>query len=454
MDEAEAEVEVNVSFDALGRKELQALAKSLGIRANQTSEQIRVAILQRKEKIVSRLEEVSSDDNDEPITGTYVRKNIPLNVIPSKSDDEEGGGINKRAPPITLVPILFIGEEQEHKLILKDQNRYPCDGDDDNDNDNKNKNNNHDYDYDHDHDHDHDDKYEKCIEGIDVNITAAPNKGPFKASNDRIVKQQTLNKILISTKRDDITEYNNYENYNSEINSNKGDHHDKINDNKNVCSSSDGKASDETQDKENSDYATDENENKGNNISIKGGNTNKNLALNKMPLGALDKHIVEKLTSTKISYNSKRGDTVEKSEKCMKSNRISNHEKFSTKLPKYVTKKSIERQKNEIPLWRVYSKDFCGTKGIVKKDKRPQQVQTKLPGKGMRRSLHNRSENTCKFPEPVITTRHYKAGTKKVVSMAMSKRNEEHMQKFLHRQSTGRQDRIKRLEDKIYAGLA
>jgi len=609
MDEAEVEVDVDVDVDleALGRKELQALAKSFGIRANQTSEQIRVAILQRKDTIVSRLEKVSSDDNDEPITGTNVKKNVSQNVDHSKSDGEEGGGIDKRATPTLLVPIPIIGgendsttsvierasvvvtivaeedevvvdasdnkdegglqlyapdnnedvvlvdasdnkdeggiqlyapekdeddvlvsasvnndeddasvtsennnnnneedalvtsknnnneddatvtsgnnnnneedneggitdggvrlwahandedvalvtsendednasnKEQEHKLILEDQNQSSCDGDDDNDNNNDNDNNKN--------AHNHDDKYEESIEKNDVNFTATPNKEPFKVSNDRIVEQPTLSKMLI-TKRDDTTESNSYENYNSDININKDDHHGNNNDNKHVCSSSDGKASDKNQNKENSDYATDENENNGINKSVKGCKSNNNLALNEKSLRAEDNHIAGKLTSSKISFNSKRGDTVEKSEI---SNRISNHEKFPTKLPKYVAKKSIERQKCEFPLWRGYSKEFCRNKGMVRRNKRSQQIQTKLPGKGMRRPLHNSSKNTCKFQELVTTTRHYKAGTKKVVSMAMSKRNEEHMQKFLHRQSAGRQDRIKRLDDKIYAGLA
>ena len=553
MDKKVVEVDMDdINMDELGRKELQALAKSFGIRANQTSEKIKLAILQRKqEKIVVECEEespvvdnkavvhllVTTDINeiDETmIAGTInddstivVPPNDDMNdttvIMPTVSSSTISTTLDvpidqtKSAPSVASVLISTVGEEQqEHKLILaEDQNRSTIsspalppssalvsspisdrpnndvektyDGDDDNDNGNDSNNDDNDdndddshisspdaecndnsdgnndslsdnSDNDHDDDDDDDDDNEP-IEGGNINNIPVPDKEPFKASDDHIAEQSTSVITLLNENSDDNDDNKDVSSPKGEIcdekqdddnnecnndhkdvsspdvevhDKNQDDDNNKCNDDNNDVSSPDGEVYHENQDDEidNSDSPSDENDN-GEDEHIEVGDND----VSNTPVPDKEPFIA----------STKKDDTIKKSN-------IAN-EKFVTKLPKYVFVKSIVRQKKEVPLWKIHSKDFCHSKGTVRRDKGPGQIKTKPQRKQTRHPLQDRQNRKC--PEPVVTaTKDYKAVTKKVVPMAMSKRNEEQMQKFLHRQSKGRQDRSKIFDAKKYAGIA
>jgi len=557
MDEKVVEVDMDINMDELGRKELQALAKSFGIRANQTSEKIKLAILQqRKEKLpvvecYIECEESSDVDNKAVVVHhllvTNIENEIDEYIAATNNDDSSivvppNDDINDTVlmptvssstfsttlvavpidqtiatPSVASALIHTVGEEQEqNKLILEDQGRphVSCpalppssvfvsspisdcsnndadktyDGDDDNGNVNGKNGDHDDNDNSHvsssgaecyddsdvnniylpdesdrnDNDVDNDDNdNEEPIEGDNVNNIIVADNEPFKASSDDHIDEQSTSIItLLSINSDDNDD-------NKDVSSPEGEVHgeNQDDDNNNRCNdedkdvaSLDGKVHDENKDDDNNKYSDehkdisspdgevyDENQDDDNdNVDSKSHENNNG---EDEPIEEGDSNVNNTIVpDRKPSITSaKKDDNIEESRKSKMAN-----EKFVTKLPKYVTVKSIVRQKKEVPLWRVHSKDFCHIKGTVRRDKGSGQIKAKPPRKQMRHPLQDRQNKKC--PEPA--TKHYNAVTKKVVPMAMSKRNEEQMRKFLHRQSKGRQDRDKLLDAKKYAGIA
>jgi hypothetical protein len=551
MDEKIVEVDMDVNMDELGRKELQALAKSFGIRANQTSEKIKLAILQRKEKIVVECEESPVVDNeavvnllvtnveneiDETIAGKtkdgrsiVVPPNDDMNdttvIMPTVSSSTISTTLDvpidqtTSSPSVASVLISTVVEEQqEHKLILvEDQNRPTIsspalppssalvsspisdrpnndvektyDGDDDNDNGNGSNNDNDDNSHisslnaecnddsdgnndslsdkndcdDNANEDDDDNDDDEPIEGDNVNSILVPDKEPFKASDDHIVEQSTSVITFLNVNSDDNDDNKDVSSPDGEICDEKqDDDSNECNDGHKDVSSPDGEVRDKNQDDDNNkcnnkcnDDNNDvsspdgevyhENQNDDNDNSDSPSDENNNGEDKRIEEG--DSDVSNTIVPDKEPFiaNTKKDDTIKKSKMT--------NEKFVTKLPKYVIVKSIVRQKMEVPLWRVHSKDFYCSKGTVRRDKGPGQIKTKPPSKQMRHPLQDRQNKKC--PESVVTaTKYYKAVAKKVVPMAMSKRNEEQVQKFLHRQSKGRQDRSKILDAKKYAGIA
>ncbi|OEU15460.1 hypothetical protein FRACYDRAFT_240148 [Fragilariopsis cylindrus CCMP1102] len=467
MDEKVVEVDMDdINMDELGRKELQALAKSFGIRANQTSEKIKLAILQRKQekKVVECEEESPVVDNkavvdllatadineieETMIAGTtnddstiVVPPNDDMNdttvIMPTVSSSTISTTLDvpidqtRSTPSVASVLISIVGEEQqEHKLILaEDQNRSTISS--------------------------------PALPPSSALVSSpiSDHKEPFKASDDHIAEQSTSVITLLNENSDDNDDNKDVSSPKGEIcdekqdddnNECKNDHKDvsspdlevhdknqdddnnKCNDDNNDVSSPDGEVYHENQDDEidNSDSPSDEIDS-GEDEHIEVGDND----VSNTPVPDKEPFIA----------STKKDDTIKKSN-------IAN-EKFVTKLPKYVFVRSIVRQKKEVPLWKIHSKDFCHSKGTVRRDKGPGQIKTKPQRKQTRHPLQDRQNRKC--PEPVVTaTKDYKAVTKKVVPMAMSKRNEEQMQKFLHRQSKGRQERSKIFDAKKYAGIA
>jgi hypothetical protein len=109
-------------------------------------------------------------------------------------------------------------------------------------------------------------------------------------------------------------------------------------------------------------------------------------------------------------------------------------------------------QQKEVPLWKVHSTDFLRKRGtdknrsvhLGKKKQPPRKHSKRLP-------LGDRSNK--KVEVNVAISKGDKIDAKKFTpkQLPMSKRNEEQMKKFLERQTVGRQDRAKREEVKMYA---
>ena len=181
--------------------------------------------------------------------------------------------------------------------------------------------------------------------------------------------------------------------------------------------------------------------------------------------------ISEELSSKKISLSTKKEDIANKYFKST----ITNDKKFATKLPRLQHKKqgrkenakplkitlyqpnkeiceaSTAKQQKEVPLWRIHSKDFC-RKGGVENKRDSKQNRRKPPRKQIRQPFRDRLNSKVKI-DAVTTKCDKKDITKKNTPkpLAMSKRNEEQMKKFLERQSVGREDRAKREQVKTYA---
>ncbi|VEU33450.1 unnamed protein product [Pseudo-nitzschia multistriata] len=111
------------------------------------------------------------------------------------------------------------------------------------------------------------------------------------------------------------------------------------------------------------------------------------------------------------------------------------------------SKTSTDEKHNGVPLWKIHSKDFI-RKGEVQLEKIKDSKQDKRLSRRkevMRRPFTDRLNHRvdAKNRETVI-----KKTTPK--PMAMSKRNEEHMKKFMERQLVGRQDRDQKEKEKRY----
>lgn len=145
--------------------------------------------------------------------------------------------------------------------------------------------------------------------------------------------------------------------------------------------------------------------------------------------------------------------------------------KFSTKLPPMRTKEFLKTRKaseskppiqdttrvttkkQEVPLWKLHSKDFM-RKGRTEKTGFTQ-AKSSLPRQPIPRRPFQNLLN-AKTEQRTVVTKPTKAkgdSANKLApkSMSMSKRNEEQMKKFLERQSAGRQERAQKEKVRAYA---
>jgi hypothetical protein len=180
------------------------------------------------------------------------------------------------------------------------------------------------------------------------------------------------------------------------------------------------------------------------------------------------------LLSTKTSLGTER-DSVQK---CCRSNRHKD-EKFTSKLDelhrknkgmKQHTKSPLKglnqpaeerlktstvNEQKEVPLWKVHSRDFRRNIGADKTRDSRLKKKNHLSTKDMKISpFRDRLNNKAEVN--VTTNKGDKGNIKKITPkpLPMSKRNEEQMKKFLERQSVGRKDRAKREQVKMYANCA
>jgi len=117
---------------------------------------------------------------------------------------------------------------------------------------------------------------------------------------------------------------------------------------------------------------------------------------------------------------------------------------------------STVKEQKEVPLWKVHSRDFRRKRGVDKtRDSRLKKEKNHPPTNHVKRSPF-RDRLNHKAEINVTTTKGDKANIKKITPkpLPMSKRNEEQMKKFLERQSIGRKDRAKRDQVKMYANCA
>jgi hypothetical protein len=119
-------------------------------------------------------------------------------------------------------------------------------------------------------------------------------------------------------------------------------------------------------------------------------------------------------------------------------------------------KASTGKEEKEVPLWKVHSRDFRRNRGVDKtRDSCLKKEKNHPPAKHVKRSPF-RDRLNHKAEVNFTTTKGDKANIKKIIPkpLPMSKRNEEQMKKFLERQSIGRKDRAKRDQVKMYANSA
>ncbi len=393
-------VDDEADIDAMGRKELQALAKTFGIKANQKSvvlrDMIREAIAQQEESSVCVEDSDAEDKQDQPESVVEDNLIVDEDVVSTKNDTEPHHS--------TEIELSHSPSTSESDEMADDSDRFEEANDAGEENAGEMK--------------------------VDVSISDM-NEVPAVTTDENDDLDDTTTVEVVEVEDVAIEKEHNIneapdEDAVADVEDDKSEIHIGTND-------SVGRQPEEiNQQIETAKLTT---------------SSDKKVLTTKISFDA-EKSSIKKHSHSNIYKNEKFTSKLDESFRRSKEKK----QVANSNLPKKVAHQPTEQKqkaKREVPLWKVHSRDFMRKRGTDKFRDLNSKKKNPSPTKHIqRRPFGDRSNNTVKTKTAKQKIQKNDVRRIPPKPQAMSKRNEEQMKLFVERQSVGKKEKNKRIPPK------